>query len=121
MATIAPIVTDISGNGDVMLFEWTLTTANHTGDSIPFSQWADRSVVVTSAAYGGSTTALEGSNDGVTYVGLADPQGTAIAKTADAVEAVLELTQYARPRLSTVGSAATVKVTLLCRRATHYR
>jgi hypothetical protein len=116
MAEVIPVKTEVSGDGNVVLFTWTLTTADHTGLPVQWSPWADRSVMVTSAAYGGSTTALEGSNDGTTYVSLADPQGTAIAKTADAVEAVLELTQYVRPRLTTVGSGATVKVSLLCRR-----
>ena len=116
MALIKPTVTDCSGDGKVMLFTYDLTTADHTGYDIEWSKWADRSVTVTSAAYGGASASIEGSNDGTTYVILADPQGGAITKNANAVETVLELTRFVRPRLTTVGSGAAVRVSILCRR-----
>jgi len=117
MAVVSPTVDDVTGNGDVFKFTWDLTTADHTGSPVKWATWADRSIMFTSAAWGASTAAIEGSNDGITYVGLADPQGTAISKTTNAVEAVLELTHYMQPRLTTVGSGAAVRVTLICRRA----
>ena len=116
MATVAYTITDISGSGEVFMFTWDLTSADHTGAAIRWSPWADRSVMFTSSAWGASTGVIEGSNDGTTYVGLADPQGTAISKTSNAVESVLELTQFMIPRLSVVGTSAAVRVTLICRR-----
>lgn len=116
MALVTPTVSDVTGNGDVFLFTWDLTTADHTGAAVKWSSWADRSVMFTSAAWGGATAAIEGSNDLTTWVGLADPQGTAIAKTTNAIEVVLELTHSMQPRLTTVGTDAAVRVTLMCRK-----
>lgn len=119
MAVVVPTTTDISGNGDVMLFTWTLTTADHTGLPIPFTKWGDRSMIATGDWGSGSTAlGIEGSNDDdkTTYVGLSDSGGTKIALLANGSKIVLELSQWARPRLTVVGVAATVKVTLLCRR-----
>ena len=58
---------------------------------------------------------LDGSNDGgTTWAPLTDPQGNAITKTADAIEAVTEVTGLARPRASV--SVTSVVVSALLRR-----
>ena len=111
-----PTITDIGGDGSVKLFTYALTTADHTGTGLEWAQWADRSVTFT-GTWGGSTAGLEGSNDGTTWIALADPQGSAISKTANGIEAVLELTRYVRPRLTVVGTGAAVTASILCRRA----
>jgi hypothetical protein len=116
MAIVQPIFADISGDGSVKKITWNLTTADTTGAAIDWCQWADRSVLFYATTWGTSTAVLEGSNDTTNFIGLADPQGTAISKTADAVESVLELTQWVRPRLSVPGTAAVVSVSLVCRR-----
>lgn len=110
----AVITTDLNGDGSVTMAVWPLTTADHTGDALSWADWADRSVTF-AGTWGGATAALEGSNDGSTWIPLADPQGTAITKTANGIEAVLELTRFVRPRLSTVGAGATVSATILMR------
>lgn len=112
MATLA--TTDLNGDRSVVMAVWNLTTADHTGDALSWADWADRSVTFT-GTWGGATAGLEGSNDGTTWVPLADPQGGAISKSADAIEAILELTRFVRPRLTTVGTAAAVKATILMR------
>ena len=112
MATLA--TTDINGNGSVVMAVWTLTSADATGDAMSWADWADRSVTFT-GTWGGATAALEGSNDGTNWIPLADPQGTAISKTANAIEAVLELTRFVRPKLTTAGSGATIVATILMR------
>jgi hypothetical protein len=112
MATVT--TTDINGDGSIMMAVWPLTTADHTGDALSWADWADRSVTFT-GTWGGATAALEGSNNGTDWIALADPQGTAITKTANGIEAVLELTRFVRPRLSTVGSGAVVSATILMR------
>lgn len=116
MALVIPTTTDISGDGSVRKFTWTLTTADHTGAAVDWCQWADRSVLFQSVAWGAATAVVEGSNDGIVFVGLADPQGTPIAKTANGIEAVLELTQWVQPRLSVVGAGATIVVSMVLRR-----
>lgn len=112
MATLASV--DINGDRSVVMTTWTLTSADATGDSLSWADWADRSVTFV-GTWGGATAGLEGSNDGTNWVALADPQGTAISKTANAIEAVLELTRFVRPRLTTVGAGATVVATILMR------
>lgn len=112
----APTTTDINGDRSVMLFTWTLTTADHTGDPVAWADWADRSVQITSVAWGGAVAVLEGANV-ATYLSITDPQGNAISTNADKLEACTEVTRFVRPRLSTTGTAATVTVTLLARRS----
>jgi len=107
--------TDLNGDDSVVMAVWALTTADHTGDALSWCDWADRSVTFT-GTWGGATAALEGSNDGSTWVALADPQGTAITRTSNGIEAVLELTRYVRARLTTVGVGATVSATILMRK-----
>jgi hypothetical protein len=115
MATVT--TTDINGDGSVFMAVWTLTTADHTGDGISWCDWTDRSATFISAAWGGSTAALEGSNDNTNWVPITDPQGTAITRTSNGIEAATEITRFVRARLTTPGTAATVTATLLMRRS----
>ena len=115
MATVTPTIEDISGDGSVKMITWALTTANNDGAPAEWAQWADRTVTFT-GTWGGATAALEGSNDGTTWVAIADGQGVAITATANKVETAVELTRYVRPRLTTVGSGAAVSATLVMRR-----
>lgn len=109
--------TDLSdSNQQVMKFTWDLTTANPIGDPIDgrFSEFADRTVYFL-GTWGGATAVFEG-GDGTTYLSLTDPQGTAISKTADAIETVTEVPEYSRPELSVVGSGAAITCTVIARR-----
>ena len=121
MAIVAPTTVDISGDGSVYKITWALTTADHTGAAINGTSWADRTVLFQSVAWGGATAAVEGSNDNSVFLPLADVQGTAISKSANGIESVVELTQYLQPRLTTVGTAAAVTVSIVARRATPLR
>lgn len=113
----ALVRTDLSrGVDQVYKFTWTLTTADPTGDPIDgrYAEWADRTMYAL-GTWGGATAVMEG-GDGTTYLSLTDPQGTAISKTADAIEVVTEVPEYSRPRLSSVGVGAAVTVTVIARR-----
>ena len=115
--TINVVRTDLSrGVDQVYKFTWALTTADPTGDPIDgrYAEWADRTVYFL-GTWGGATAILEG-GDGTTYVGLVDPQGTPISKTADGIEVVTEVPEFTRPRLSTVGTGATITCTVIARR-----
>lgn len=116
MATVVPTITDVNGDGQVFKFTWALTTADHTGAPIgqKFAEFADRTIYFL-GTWGGATGIWEG-GDGSTYVPLADPQGGAISKTADAIEVLLEIPEFSRPRLSAVGVGATVTATAILRR-----
>lgn len=100
------------------LHTWSLTTADHTGDAIEVPGAADKTVQFIDSAWGSATVKLEGSIDGTNYVALNDPLGNEIAATAgDPIFQVLENVRYIRPRLTTVGSGATVPVYLLSTRS----
>lgn len=112
----APTTLDLNGDRSVMLMSWTLTTADHTGDAVAWSDWADRSVTFV-GTWGGAIAALEGSNDGTNFLPITDPQGTAITRNVNGIEAATEITRFVRARLSTPGSGATVTAQLLMRRS----
>jgi len=114
MATVKPVITSIgSQDGSVKKFVWTLTGTND-GSPIPFSEWADRSIQFT-GTWGGGTCVWEGSNDaGTTWFTLTDAQTSAITKTADSLEQIVEVTEYARPRASV--SVTSVVCSLVVRR-----
>ena len=116
MATVDPTITDISGNGQVIKFDWPLTTADNDGAPIPakYAEHADRTVYFL-GTWGGATAAWEG-GDGVSYVPITDAQGSALTKTADGIEVAVEVPEFSRPRLSTVGSGATITATCIARR-----
>ena len=113
MATVNPVITHIGEqDGSTMKFQWTITGTND-GAAMPFAQWADRSVQF-AGTWGGGTVVWEGSNDGTNYETLNDAQGSAISKTANALEQVVEITQFARPKVTT--GVTGVTVTCLVRR-----
>lgn len=116
MATINPTVAR-NGDHSVMTYTYeTLTTTNTTGAPINLTEFADRSLQITGTFGSGGTIVWEGSNDGTNYVTLTDPQGNAISKTAAAIEAVTEVTQWARPRVTAGDGTTDLDVTVLCRR-----
>ena len=113
MAT--PSTINLIGDNTVLLVTWDLTTADATGVEVAWSNYADRSVTFT-GTWGGATAALEGSNDGSTWVPITDPQGTAITRTSNGIEAATEITRFVRAKLTTAGVGATVTAILLMRK-----
>lgn len=115
MAAIA-VSSRLGGNGQVVKFTWTLTTADPNGDPIPnsFCEFADRTVYFI-GTFGGATAAWQG-GDGTVWLALTDAQTVAISKTADAIETVVEVPEFSRPALTAVGVAASVVVTCIARR-----
>lgn len=104
--------------GRTYVVSWTLTTADPTGTGISFAGAPDKTVTfVGGASWGSATAAIEGSNDGTNWLPLTDPQGNAISKTSDSIEAVLENPLYIRARLTTPGTAASVLVQICVRGA----
>jgi hypothetical protein len=121
MATVNPSISTIEGDGSVMQIVWTpLTSTNLDGAPVRWCQYADRSVQL-SGTWGTATVVLQGSNDGTTWFTLTDPQTVAISKTADALEQVLEMTQFVRPLLSGGNGTTAVTANLLVRRANPMR
>jgi hypothetical protein len=122
MAALVTTMNDISGEGSVYRVTWNaLDATNNVGNSIAFAQWADRSVQF-NGVFNNATVVWEGSNDGgTTWTTLTDPQGNAISKTAAAIEAVTEITQLARPNVSSAGVNTAITVAVILRRANPMR
>ena len=125
MAIVAPTITDIAGDGSIVVMKWELTTADYEGAPVAFTQWADKTVQV-EGTFGGATCQLQGSNDLTNFQALRSPlSSTPLSITTAAGSAglsqILEVTQVVKPILSAVGSGAALTVTLCCRRANPMR
>jgi hypothetical protein len=115
MATVNPTWERPNQRDDLILYTWTLTTANADGAKIEMAQWADRCFTAT-GTWGGATLTIQGSNDGTNWLTLnLASTGTATASTDKAMQ-ILELPRYIRPNLTTPGVGATVTVMALLRR-----
>jgi len=115
MATLVPTITPIGEHA--YLFVWgPLVAANPDGHPIPgrYVDFSDRSVHI-SGTFNTGTVIWEGGNDGSTYLPITDPQGTAISKTAAALEQATEVTLLARPRMTGAGTDS-ITVSVLARR-----
>src|SRR5262245_15432057 len=121
MATIVPVITDISERQDrsVLKVVWNgLNNANTTGCVIAFTEWADRSFHI-NGVFNTANVLIEGSNDGGNdFQPITDPQGNSINKTAAALEVVEEVAQLMRPRLVTSGAVSDIQVSAIIRRNT---
>lgn len=116
MATINP--TMARAGDDVIIFTWeTLTAANAVGAPIPprWAEFADRTVQVL-GTFDSATLVWQGSNNGVDYLTLTDPQGNNISKTAAALETVTDNAAYQRPSTSGGGAGQDLDVIIVCRR-----
>jgi len=122
MATINPTVAR-NGDHSVMYFTFEgLGTTDTVGAAIPFDEWADRTVQFTGTFGAAATVIWEGSNDGVTWATLTDPQGNNISKTGAGIETVMEITRFARPKLLSGGDGSTdIDIIVLCRRSNPMR
>lgn len=104
-----------NGHRQLVVVAWTGLLSGDVGDPYELPGWSDRSAQI-EATFGDGTITMQGSNDGVTYYPLTDPQGNAIAKTANALEQISEITRYVRPQFS--GTTGTAGVVTLCARRT---
>jgi len=103
--------------GDGAVVVWNLTSADPVGDPVAgYEDYADRTVQFY-GTWGGATAQLQGKlSDAAGYEPLSDPQGNAISKTANALEAVLEAVPITRAALSNVGVGASITVVLYVRK-----
>ncbi len=117
MATIIPTKLDVSekGDGSTWQFIWTPCTENDTCAPVQMPQFADRAIQVAAApagAFGSATIKCSGSIDGINYVPLNDPTGTAIAIQSAAIKQVLENSVLTQPTF-TGGSGQSVTISMI--------
>lgn len=108
-AVIQPTFT--YGKRGVKIVTWAGLDGDDTGAPFDLSDYPDKTVHI-KGTFDTTTVTMQGSNDAATYTALVDPQGNSIAKTAEAIETILENPQFIRPSVSGgAGSAITVIVT----------
>lgn len=116
MSAIAATWRDVSikGDGSTLLYTWTPVTQADTCNPIQVPEHSDKSIQV-SGAFGGTSVAVAGSNDGVNFSSLRDPSSTVIAIVAGTdLRAILENTYQIRPVL-TGGAATSISINMLVR------
>jgi len=111
-----------NGDGSAKLVQWTLTTADHTGQAIGYPEWSVRSFQV-EGTFGGATLAIEGSNDMTNYRAITN-QGDTVKLQWTEAQDILQAQQTCRkmrPRLTAVGVDASLVVSMLMVRPTPMR
>lgn len=96
------------------IITWANMANNDDGAPVELAQYADRSVQIT-GVFAGASCVIEGSNDGVNYATLTDPQGNALTLSSAKIEAVIELVRYLRPRVTGGDGTTNLTITMLMR------
>jgi hypothetical protein len=86
-----------------------------TGDPLPFTKYADRSVQVSGTFGAGGTVVVQGSNNGTNYHTLTDPQGNALSFTAAGLEQITEVVKFIRPSVTAGDGTTSLTVTIAAR------
>lgn len=93
---------------------WTGLAQGDSGDALPFSQFADKSVQV-AGTFGGASVTVEGSNDGTNWATLTDPQGNDLVITSPKIEMITEATLLTRPCVVGGDGTTALNVSMLCK------
>lgn len=106
MATVAGSDPGLTGSfSNVKQRAWVALGTDDTGTGEILADYPDKTITVT-GTWGGATLIVQGSNDGVTYITMTDPQGNALSKTANFIETILENPLYIK--VVTSGGTGTV-------------
>jgi hypothetical protein len=117
MTTVVPVTTfPFETSRDVAVTTWDGMAADDDGEPVRLAVYSDRAVQV-SGTFGGASITIGGSNDGVTYHALNDPQGNALTLTVAALKAVIELPIYLKPRVFGGDGTTALKVVLSGRKS----
>jgi len=118
MATIQVDTKQVNTPGEVHRVNtasWLNMQASDEGVPFGVSGSNDRSVQVF-GTFGGAAVEIHGSNDGVNYALLSDPQGIALSFTTSKIEFVTELTLYMKPVISGGDGTTNLNVIALVRK-----
>jgi hypothetical protein len=105
-----------NGNANGVLTTWSGLLNGDDGSPVEGVDFADRTMQVTGTFGTGGSVSLRGSNDGVNYVVLTDPQGNAITKTAAGIEVIAEGPRYILPVVTAGDGTTALVVTIWARR-----
>lgn len=109
MAT-RPVEQNVSYN-DTLNAKWTVNTGD---DGAPITSVGPKTSIQVTGTFGGSTVAIQGSNDGVNWVTLNDEAnaGTPCSFTSSGFKGVLQFAKYIKP-VVTGGTASGLIVNLI--------
>jgi hypothetical protein len=119
MATIKPSFTAQQGMTSLDGYGagWQGMANGDVGESIDkFGGFADKSMQVEGTFGAGGTVIAEGSNDGVNFRTLNDPQGNPISMTAAGIKTILESVLHVRPRVTAGDGTTSLSVTMFARK-----
>jgi len=117
MAEISVIATRVRTMGDqAHIHSWANMANGDTGVPIAMPGSSDRSVQVEGTFGAGGSCTIEGSNDGVNYRPLTDPQGNNLVFTAAKIELVMELVAYIRPHITAGDGSTSLTVSMLVKK-----
>jgi hypothetical protein len=88
------------------------TAADDVGEHLITAHYSDKTVTVFGNFGSGGSMKMEGSNDGVNWFDMTDPQGNALTFTAAKMEMLQENPLYVRPKM-TAGTSVDIDV-ILC-------
>lgn len=114
MATIDHVRKN-TNNARTILATWSDMAFGDVGNTLPFSQYADKSVQVIGTFGVGGSLVIEGSNDGVNFATLTDVQGNDLNFLTAKIETVTEATLVVRPRVAGGDGSTSISVILLAR------
>jgi hypothetical protein len=103
------------GEREVHICSWNNLLQGDEGVPLQMPASNDRSVQVV-GTFDGAAIEIQGSNDGVNYSVLADPQGLALSFNSSKIEVVLELTRYIKPVVVGGGASTNLNVVMLVRK-----
>lgn len=113
MASRAATVTWLSRS--VMQVTWTGLLNGDTGDPVSLPAKADKSVHVWGTFGTGGTIKMRGRNStSANYQDITDPTSTAISKTAEGVEQILENVLQIRPEVTAGDGTTNLSCSVLC-------
>ena len=113
LATWGPM---LNGDTGVPVSSPLSSTQSFAGGVQDMAGFSDRSVQVTGTFGAAGNLAWEGSNDGVNYYVLSNPQGTALNVTSAGVQQVTEAVLYARPHVTAGDGTTSLTVSVFLRR-----
>jgi len=118
MATRESSVELVEGFKDeARVITWAGLLNGDDGAPVEIVGYADRSIQFSGTFGAGGTIQVEGSNNGTAWHILTNPQGDDIQETSGALQAIMELPRFIRPRVSGGDGTTNLQAILLAKLA----
>jgi hypothetical protein len=107
-----PAISISTNSHRAFMSQWQSLVNDEEGEPIAFAQFTDKSVQV-AGTFGGASVSFLGSNDGVNYSVLTDPQGNALSFIGPKIKLVSEATAFVKPVVTGGDGSTNLTVTTL--------